>query len=36
MGYPSTGCESIWRNNSEDVKKWLAYYHPEVKVIYRC
>jgi hypothetical protein len=32
MGFPSTGCETMWRNNTVDVQKYLAMYHREVKV----
>ncbi len=35
MGYPSVGCESLWRNSLSDVLNFFALYHTEIKVINR-
>lgn len=36
MGYPSTGCESIYRNSLADVKRFFARYQPDYKVYNLC
>lgn len=36
MGYPSTGCESVYRNTLEDTKNFLSRYQPEYKVYNLC
>ena len=33
MGFPSTGCESFWRNRLIDVKNFLNKYHKDYKVV---
>ena len=32
MGFPSTGCETMWRNNVRDVSNFFSMHHKEVKV----
>lgn len=32
MGYPSSGCESLYRNSSSDVINFLTIQHKETKV----
>lgn len=32
MGFPSTGLESLWRNNVQDVKNFFTMNHKDVKV----
>lgn len=32
MGYPSTGCESIYRNSLSEVLNFMGLYHKDVKV----
>lgn len=34
MGFPSVGCESMWRNSLADTKGYLKHHHKEVKVNY--
>ena len=36
MGYPSTGCESIYRNNINDIKSFLNKYHSKYKIYNLC
>ena len=36
MGYPSIGCESVYRNKLEDLKNFFAKYEPEYKVYNLC
>ena len=36
MGYPSTGCESIYRNNINDIKSFLNRYHTNYKIYNLC
>ncbi len=33
MGFPSVGCETVWRNNANEVRKFLNFYHRDYKVI---
>jgi hypothetical protein len=32
MGYPSVGCESIYRNSLTDTIRFFRTYHKDVKV----
>jgi hypothetical protein len=32
MGFPCTGCESIYRNSLSEVLNFMALYHKDVKV----
>jgi len=36
MGFPSTGCEKIYRNTLEDLKSFLDKYHQEYKIYNLC
>jgi len=36
MGYPSTGCESIYRNSLNDIKEYLNKYHSNYKIYNLC
>ena len=36
MGYPSVGCESLWRNTLVDTRNFLNRYHKEYKVYNLC
>jgi len=36
MGFPSTGCESLYRNNLMDIKGFLDRYHGEYKIYNLC
>ena len=34
MGYPSSGCEALYRNSKNDIIKFFSYYHQEGSKIY--
>ena len=36
MGFPSTGCETFYRNSLEDLKEFLDRYHGEYKIYNLC
>ena len=36
MGFPSTGCESIYRNSLQETKSFLDKYHQEYKIYNLC
>ena len=36
MGYPSTGCESIYRNSLIEIKNFLNKYHSHYKIYNLC
>ena len=36
MGFPSTGCETIYRNSLEDIKAFLDRYHQDYKIYNLC
>ena len=36
MGFPSTGCETIYRNSLHDIKSFLDKYHQEYKIYNLC
>ena len=36
MGFPSTGCETFYRNSLQDIKSFLDKYHQEYKIYNLC
>lgn len=36
MGFPSVGCEAVWRNNANEVRDFLNFYHKDYKVYNVC
>ena len=36
MGFPATGCETIYRNTLEDIKNFLDKYHKDYKIYNLC
>ena len=36
MGFPSTGCETFYRNSLQDIKRYLDKYHQEYKIYNLC
>ena len=36
MGFPSTGCEVLYRNSLSDTKRYFDKYHKRVKIYNLC
>lgn len=36
MGFPSKGCETVYRNSLIDTKRYFSTFHPKIKIYNLC